>query len=199
MSELNSQASADDQRHRELLTQSAQGSREAFSELYRLLYPPLVRFVYRYTPSTALIEEIVNDTLLVVWQKAGSFRGESRAMTWVLGIASRRAMKSVAREQVRAEYREAYCAPTVRGDTTGKLITQQALDWAMAQLNMHQRLAVELAYFHGLSCEEMAEVMDCPLSTAKTRLHYGRQYLRGIFASTDQALEFSDLMEEVSQ
>jgi RNA polymerase sigma-70 factor, ECF subfamily len=198
MTPLNSRASAEDRQQRELLAHSARGSREAFGRLYELLYTPLVRFIYRYTRSHPLIEEILNDTMLVVWQKADTFRGESRVMTWVLGIASRRAMKAVRRERSWHGLNGAAAEAPVSDSETGRLATLEALDWAMEQLNTEQRLAIELAYFHGMSCEEMAEVLDCPLNTAKTRLHYGRRRLRSLLTGDEQALEFSDLIDEVS-
>ncbi len=196
MRQLNSKASAEDRRLCELLAASAGGSREAFGELYDHLYTPIVRFTYRYTPDTTLIEEILNDTMLVVWQRADSFRGESRVMTWVLGIASRRALKTLQRERpwdgtddVGVDRR-----PT-RGETE-RLATLQALDWALGQLGVEQRLVIELAYFQGMTCEEMAEILDCPINTAKTRLYYGRRKLRAIFADADQPLEFNDFIDE---
>lgn len=198
MQRLNSRASAEDRRLCELLAASASGSRTAFSELYDHLYTPIVRFTYRYTPNAALIEEILNDTMLVVWQKADSFRGESRVMTWVLGIASRRALKTLQRERAweGAEDRGPNSQPTP-GDTE-RLATLQALDWALEQLGVEQRLVIELAYFHGMSCEEMAGILGCPTNTAKTRLHYGRRKLREIFANDEQPLEFNDLIDEAS-
>lgn len=198
MSRLNSKASADEQRYRELLARSAEGSLKAFGELYELLYNPLVRFIYRFTPSEALIEEILNDTLLVVWQKATSFRGDSRVMTWVLGIARRRAMKSIGRERAWSQPRELAWSELPDISETNLLVTREALEWALAQLNCEQRSAIELAYFHGMSCEEIAQIQQCPVSTAKTRLHYGRQHLRAVFNKQGNALNFNDLMQEVS-
>lgn len=198
MQKLNSKAGAQERHHQQLLQESAEGSRAAFSQLYDLLYTPLVRFIYRYTPSEVLIEEILNDTMLVVWQKADSFRGDSRVLTWVLGIASRRALKAVHREHAWEGKNDRHPDIIAVSGDTGRLSTLQALDWALQQLNVEQRLAIELAYFHGMSCEEMAEVLQCPPNTAKTRLHYGRRKLLAAFANADPALEFNDLMDEAS-
>ncbi len=119
-------------------------------------------------------------------------------MTWVLGIASRRALKTVQRERL---WRggEDYGPETkpIPGDT-GRLAVCQALEWALGQLGVEQRLVIELAYFHGMSCEEMAAILDCPVNTAKTRLYHGRRKLRAIFVNSDPALDFSDLIEEAS-
>ena len=195
---LNSRASAEERRYLELLARSADGSLEAFGELYELLYNPLVRFVYRYTRSEATIEEILNDTLFVVWQKAASFRGDSRAITWVFGIARRVAMKTIGRERAWSQPREKAWSDSPDTSETSRLVALEALEWALAQLNCEQRTAIEMAYFHGLSCEEIAQIQQCPVSTAKTRLHYGRQRLRAVFSDQCHALNFNDLMQEVS-
>ncbi len=199
MQAMNSKASAEDGRHRELLAASARGSREAFDQLYDCIYTPLVRFIYRYTNSEPLIEEVLNDTMLVIWQKAGTFRGESRVMTWVLGIASRRALKLLQRERRFHGAAIPDTHPTATADTATRLATLEALDWALQQLAPEQRLAIEMAYFHGMSCEEMAQVLRCPLNTAKTRLHYGRRKLREVFARESEPLAFTDLIDEVSR
>lgn len=198
MQGLNSRASAEDRQLGELLADSAGGSRAAFSELYDQLYAPVVRFLYRFTPSTALIEEILNETMLVVWQKADSFRGDSRVMTWVLGIARRRALRILQREYPwhwAIDY-----SPKIDPDNgdTGRLDTFQALEWAMGHLGVEQRLVIELAYFHGMSCEEISGILDCPLNTTKTRLHYGRRKLRAVLTGDDHGLEFNDLIDEAS-
>lgn len=196
---LNSRSAAEDRDHKALLEASANGSRQAFSRLYDLLYPSLVRFIYRYTVSTMMIEEILNDTMLVVWQKSGSFRGDSRVITWILGIASRHALKALRRERNWRGLAARGCVPAPRAEDVERLATLEALEWAMAQLSTDQRLAIEMAYFHGLSCEEMAQVLDCPVNTAKTRLYYGRRKLREIFGDEHDPLNFDELINEVPQ
>jgi hypothetical protein len=64
-----------------LLGRIAAGDRHAFEALYRAYFPRLARFLNRMTRNSLLIEEIVNDTLLVVWQKAARFDGSSKAST----------------------------------------------------------------------------------------------------------------------
>ncbi|TGD75976.1 RNA polymerase sigma factor [Mangrovimicrobium sediminis] len=199
MNRLNSKASAEDARHRELLAASATGCRESFAQLYDLLYHPVVRFLYRYTSNSATIEEILNDTMLVLWQKADTFRGDSRLMTWVLGIASRRALKTVNRERSQRERAAQLDPPELAAQDLERLGTLATLEWAMQQLSADHQLVLEMAYFQGLSCEEMAEVLGCPVNTAKTRLHYGRNKLRAVFAGEDNPLELNDFIDEASR
>jgi len=80
---------------RRLLQKVAAGDREAFRELYVVYHRRLARFLVRLTRRYEVAEEIINDTLWVVWRKAGEFRGDSRISTWIMGIAYRRALKTL--------------------------------------------------------------------------------------------------------
>ncbi len=63
--------------------------RIALRELYLLYHRRLSRFLMRLTQRQDLAEEVINDTLLVVWNSADRFRGDSRVSTWIVGIAYR--------------------------------------------------------------------------------------------------------------
>lgn len=78
-----------------LISQVADGDRRAFEALYRGYFPRLTRFLNGMTRSAQLIEEIVNDTMLVVWQKAHSFDGTCKVSTWIFAIAYRKACKGI--------------------------------------------------------------------------------------------------------
>ena len=73
-----------------LVGRVASGDAQAFEALYRCFYPRLRRFLERMMRRPQLVEEILNDTMLVVWRKAGTFNRCSKVSTWILGIASRR-------------------------------------------------------------------------------------------------------------
>ncbi len=193
---LNSQAKARDEQQRGLLAEIAKGSKPAFVELYEQVYTSLIRFLYRFTRSTENIEEIANDTMLVVWQKAATFQGQSRISTWIMGIAMRRALKYLEKEKTVLGSRNGYGDEhvTCATDEIATLGLQQTLDWALAQLSREHSVTIELAYFHGLSCEEIACVFDCPVSTAKTRLHYARKHLRELFDHGSEPLNFANLV-----
>src|SRR6202142_2043672 len=83
----------------ELLIGVAAGSRAALEELYLGYHRRLARFLSRFTPRYENIEEIINDTFMVVWQNAKDFRNASQVSTWVIGIAYRTALKSFRRQK----------------------------------------------------------------------------------------------------
>jgi RNA polymerase sigma factor (sigma-70 family) len=78
-----------------LIGQVAAGNQCAFDTLYRAYFPRIARFLGRMTRSTQLVEEIVNDAMLVVWQKAATFDGSCKLSTWVFAIAYRKACKAL--------------------------------------------------------------------------------------------------------
>jgi len=176
----NSRVMADNARQSELLSGIAGGSRAAFTALYRELYAPLTRFVYRYLDSQELTEEVVNDTMLIVWQKAGSFDGNSRVTTWVMGIAVRQcanARRRGAKHRQTDPLEEDLVAADANVDE--QMATQQLVAAALSTLSAEHRATIELSYGHGYSCAEIAGIMACPVNTVKTRLHHARRHLRG--------------------
>ncbi len=164
---------------RRLLAKVAARDREAFRELYIIYHRRLARFLVRLTRRYELAEEIINDTLWVVWRKAGDFRGDSRVSTWIMGIAYRRALKTLrSRGNQTLDTVPIENEPLVAPDELGEAEMGEWILLAMQQLPAEQRLAVEFAYGYGHSCEEIALIMDCPVNTVKTRLFHAREKLR---------------------
>lgn len=163
-----------------LIGRIAGGDRRAFEALYRAYFPRLTRFLNRMTRSAALIEEIVNDTLLVVWRKAATFDGSSKVSTWVFAIAYRRACKALQAldEPVDAavEDREGLEADRPEWQFE-RLRLAQAVDLAVAALPLAQRTAFQLTFYHDMTNTEIADIMDCPVNTIKTRLFHARKRL----------------------
>jgi RNA polymerase sigma-70 factor, ECF subfamily len=167
-------------RETELIARIAQGDRRAFEELYNLYHRRLARFLTRLTKRYDVAEEVINDTFWIVWRKAGDFRGDSQPSTWILGIAYRRA-RNAFRSSARNDAHENLDSipPPHTGDEPMR--TEELRDWlvqALSQLPVEQRLAVELCYELGYSCEEISGIMGCPVNTVKTRLFHARAKLQ---------------------
>ena len=125
------------------------------------------------------VEEIINDTLWTVWQKSPDFRGASRVSTWIVGIAYRRALKSLRQARAaRAPFTDEFIDMASDVDVAGGNETEQWLECAMAELPVEQRMVMEFAYLMGHSCEEIAQIMHCPVNTVKTRMFHAREKLR---------------------
>ena len=159
-----------------MLERVAERDRDSLAELYCNYHSRLFRFVFRLVPNFATAEELVNDTMMLVWEKAASFRGESRVSTWIFGIAYRITMRRLSRKRVMLLSSDRLDELAV--DTRQPL--EQA-DWirrGIEALPDNQRAAVVLVFYLGLTYEEAADVAECPVNTMKTRMFHARRKLR---------------------
>jgi RNA polymerase sigma-70 factor (ECF subfamily) len=155
--------------------------RAALAALYREYQPRLVRFLGRLTRHDSLIEEVVNDTLWIVWQKAGDYRGDARVSTWIMGIAYRVALKAF-RDQADPCWQasDAELETLLVTDPNAERETRDWLGKGLQRLPADQRVTVELVYGQGHTLEETAAIMQCPVGTAKARLFHARVRLRNV-------------------
>src|SRR5271167_2892083 len=161
-----------------LLAAVAAGDRRALEELYLGYHRRLARFLSRFTKRYENIEEIINDTFMVVWQSAGDFQSASQVSTWVIGIAYRTALKSIRRQKNHAG---AGSLDNHSEQTVDPTMATEVHDWlqqGLSRLPVEQRLTLELAYQMGHSVEEIAAITDCPVGTVKARMFHAREKLR---------------------
>jgi RNA polymerase sigma factor (sigma-70 family) len=166
-----------------LVARTAQGDRAAFEALYHAYFPRLRRFLARMTRRPALVEEVLNDTMLVVWRKADSYNGRSKVSTWIFAIAFRKALKALkgVEDAVAYDHERAQDALADHGGPERELQQQQLqglLGQAMAGLSAEQRAVIELTYYHGYGCQEIAAIVGCPVGTVKTRMFHARRRLK---------------------
>jgi RNA polymerase sigma-70 factor (ECF subfamily) len=162
----------------ELLCAIAAGDRRALKVLYLGYQRRLARFLLRFTQCRENIEEIINDTFMVVWRNADDFRRASQVSSWIFGIAYRTALRSVRRQKNHSAARsfDEWLVPTV-----DPVLEAEVQDWVMHGLNRlpdEQRLALELACRMGYSLMEIADLTDAPIGTVKARMFLARQKLR---------------------
>lgn len=169
-------AAGKDARESALLRRIAGGDREALAGLYRIYRARLFKFVYRLTRSYSASDELVNDIMLIVWQNASRFRGESSVSTWIFGIAYRQAMRRMSRTRLRLVPGGRSEEPAT--DETAETELEDWLQRGIDSLPAAQQLTVMLVFYLGLSYPEVAKVTDCPINTVKTRMYHARRNLR---------------------
>jgi RNA polymerase sigma-70 factor (ECF subfamily) len=165
----------------QLISRVSGGDRSAFEELYRRYQVRLERFLGNLVRQPQLVEEVLDDTLLVVWERAAGFKGESKLSTWIFAIAYRKAMKALRRYDAPIEDHDAEnrASPEDNPEQAfGQTRLHHLLREAMAELSPDHRGVVELTYFNNLSYREIAEIMECPVDTVKTRMFYARRHLK---------------------
>jgi RNA polymerase sigma factor (sigma-70 family) len=154
----------------------------AFERLYRRYHPRLSRFVTSLVRRHGLVEEVVNDTMMVLWDKPESFGGNSKLSTWLFAIAYRKAVKARMRDdepvadEEAAERADDDAAPPDRD--FGRQRTAAILQGAIGELSPDHRAVVHLTYFQEIGYREIADILGCPVDTVKTRMFHARRHLR---------------------
>jgi RNA polymerase sigma-70 factor (ECF subfamily) len=171
-----------------LIGRISAGDRRAFETLYRSYHPRLDRFLSLMTSRRTVVEEALNDTMLVVWNRAESYNGQSKVSTWIFAIAYRTVLKAL-REQ--DEPVDASLLDELLSEEPGPEQqlsagqTRAALLRALDGLSAEQRSVVVLTYFQDLPYAEIARIVECPVDTVKTRMFHGRRRLRVLLSGAD--------------
>lgn len=173
-----------------LLRRVAAGDRLAFETLYRGYFPRLTRFLERVIRRPHTVEEVLNDAMLVVWRKADTFNGQSKVSTWIFSIAYRKALKAVKKFDEPVESDDQEFESTQPGPET-MLMHRQRCALVLSQIgrmSAEHRAVIELTYFHGYAYKEIAQIMDCPVDTVKTRMFHARRRLRQFLETRKEEL-----------
>lgn len=168
-----------------LIQRIAAGELRAFETLYRGYFPRLIRFLDRMVRGAPLMEEVINDTMLVVWNKAHTYNLSSKVSTWIFAIAYRKALKAIKYADEPLDYDFDSCADErspAPDQEAARAQLQQLVATALDALPLEQRIAVNLSYYHGMGYAEIAEIMDCPENTIKTRMFHARRRLKALLA-----------------
>lgn len=169
---------------RDLIHRVAARDREAFETLYRRYAPRVFRYLSSQIRQREIVEEALDDVMMVVWETAGRYNGTSQLSTWILGIAHYKALKARARVSTSdAEFQESDHGGIETHSPEAIIAERQLTDTirqAMDALSAEQRAVVELTFYHGRSYAEIAEILDCPVNTVKTRMFHARQRLEGV-------------------
>lgn len=174
----------------ELVARATAGDQDAFGQLVARWERPIYALAYRTLRREEEARDVVQDAFLRAYRGLKGFKGEAKFSSWLYRITL-----NLCRDWMRKE-RRAPVAQVPEGTDPLDLADQQAaptesvedlvarremsaaVQLAMAELPEEQRTAIMLKEYHGLTFQEIAEMLDCPLSTVKTRLYQGLSVLR---------------------
>ncbi|HMR30744.1 MAG TPA: sigma-70 family RNA polymerase sigma factor [Geminicoccaceae bacterium] len=150
-----------------LLSQVAGGDRNALAELYARTAPQLLGLVVRMLQRREIAEEVLHDAYLRVWHNAATFSAQrGTAMSWMTAI-----VRNAALDRLRRQRREVPLESLPDHDTpsvgSGGPAASALVD-GLGQLEAEQRNCLLLAYYHGLTHEELAQRLDRPLGTVRS-------------------------------
>src|SRR3954468_161424 len=181
---LRTSSPADDE-DRAVLVRLADGELDALEDLYDRYKTMAYSIAYRITNDPTLAEDVVQDAFLGAWRNAARYvEGRGSGKTWLLAIVHHRAIDSVRRRRPTTELPDieqplpsALTLPDVWAEVVA-VLDAATVHGALAVLSDVQREAIELAYFGGLTQQEIAERTATPLGTVKSRMRLGLLAMR---------------------
>jgi RNA polymerase sigma-70 factor (ECF subfamily) len=173
----------------ELVARAMGGDLDSFNQLVIRWERPIYALAYRVIGREEDARDVCQETFLRAFRAINGFKGQAKFSSWLYRIAL-----NLCRDWIRRERRQPVAqAPEgvdiieLAGETTPSesiedLVARReigrAVARAMAELPEEQRTAIVLKEYHGLTFQEIADLLDCPLSTVKTRLYQGLSVLR---------------------
>ncbi len=192
-----------------LLKRITEKDHKAFEEFYYLYAEGLGRFLMKMLKQHEWVDEAVNDVMLTIWQMADRYDPEKgRLSTWLFGIAHNKGLKIWERNaRCREESLEDYDVETdnneekVDGSYVSVISSNSepervvmgwelgdAMSWAFEKLSPDHRAVINLCFTEDFTYQEIADIIDCPLNTVKTRLFHARKRLAEMLARKGFAL-----------
>lgn len=168
-----------------LLTAIGNGDRDAFDELYRNTRGKLFAVALRFAPSPDIAEDILQESFLLIWQKARLFSEASGSpIGWMSTVVRNKAIDHLRAGKRRTQPANLTDAEmqkfhlTSWGKSEAEIVDEQTALCGLRKLPGTYRSSILLAYGAGMTHRELASATDTPLGTIKTRLRRGLDHLR---------------------
>jgi RNA polymerase sigma-70 factor (ECF subfamily) len=173
----------------ELVARSKTGDLESFNQLVRRWERPIFALAYRTLGREEDARDVTQETFLRAFRALSGFKGDAKFSSWLYRIAlnlcrdwirkERRAPIVAVPDGVEVEQLAAERGPVASvEDLAARAELSRGVAKAMERLPQEQRQAIILKEYHGLTFQEIADLMRCPLSTVKTRVYQGLSTLR---------------------
>ncbi len=179
----------------DLISLVAQGDAEAFAVLYDRHSRAAYSLAYRMMGERQAAEDLAQDAFLKLWRSATSYRAERASVrTWLLsivhnrGIDQLRSLASRRRTQEKIEASAPKSQPSEAFAQSWRNSQREQVREALSTLPEEQLKILELAYFSGYTHVEIAELLDVPLGTVKSRMRLGLKKMRDYFGSQGMAV-----------
>ena len=174
---------------RRLMRRVAAGERSALEEVHARFSGELFRYVLTLSRNRQTAEEILQDTLVAVWRGAGTFEGRSGVKAWIFGVARRQVHNTLRRpKHAWAGEEDLDMHPSADHGPEEVLldgVRREELAALVGQLSPVHHEALALFFFHELSYEEIAKVLEVPAGTVKSRLSNAKRALRTMVEASE--------------
>jgi len=168
-----------------LIERAVAGDERAFAELVTRYQTAVYNLAYRMLGDAGEAEDAAQEVFLRIYRRLATYDADHRFSTWVLSIASHYCIDLLRRKRpwlVPLENISTWMRARSRGPEAAALVQEQqdTVRNLLAKLPEHYRLVLLLRYWHDLGYEEIAQVVDLPVSTIKARLHRARNALAAL-------------------
>lgn len=167
-----------------LIARMAAGDAAALRGLMARYHVRVYRLVLRLVKNPAIAEELTNEVFLEIWLNAGSFAEASSAATWVLSVAHHRAVSNLRKRRENGwDEPTMLNVPDAADDpemTAQKVDKSSALRRCIKALSPEHAAIIDIIYYHEMSVQETAAVLQIPENTVKTRLFHARKRLAAL-------------------
>jgi len=164
----------------QLMHAIASGSEIAFGEIYRRYHHPIYNYLIRITQDEAGADDILQEVFLAVWQGASRFKYQSSVKTWIYRIAYKQSItwfRKHTKKSRRMELEEIVDFGKSPEETAIATIQNTQLKKAMEALAPKHRAVLEFAFIEEMSYSEIADILNCPIGTVKSRMSYALRNL----------------------
>ncbi len=164
-----------------LLRKTGQKNQAAFEELYRRYEQRIYRFVVSKCWNPAEADDIFHDVMMTVWRNASEFKGKSTVASWMFAIAYRKLVdrhREIERQRRYTLLSDPHNLPNDQFDQVLAKTQARNIRGCVEKLTTCQRQVVELAFYQDLSYPIIADKVQVPEGTVKTRIHYAKKKLR---------------------
>jgi RNA polymerase sigma-70 factor (ECF subfamily) len=184
--------------HLYLMGRVATGDQGAFAELFDLSAPAILGFLVRHLRARAEAEEVLQEVFLQIWEQAGAYRPDGLApLSWMLMLARHRAIDRLRSEVSRLRRETRYedhpeiprCAAPLGTHRIEAGERQKLIASTLRDLPAEQRTCIELAFFQGLTHQDIADRLKAPLGTVKSRIRKGLSEMKKSMAAERGPLE----------
>ena len=168
-----------------LIAAIAAGEHGAMRAPYNRHRPRVSRFVTRLVGDATAAEDIVSEAFIDVWRQAGRFEGRATVSTWVLSIAHFGCFRRAVVVNTSGLMRRSRKLLPIRHTPEEAILEMDQrtqLHNCLTKLTAQHREMVDLVYYHDKTIEEVAEIIQVPKNTAKTRMFYARKRLAQLLA-----------------
>lgn len=169
---MSEQAGADHD-EQSLLTRVVKGDQYAFRILYEEYADLIFRFALSIVRQPHLAEDVLQETMIVIWKRAKTFKGNSKLSTWILGIARNLAFSALRKERRGERVSE----EKTMHDPAKQAELSVHVERALGKLSDAHREVVHLVYYEEMTLREAAEILGIPEGTVKSRMHNARKML----------------------